>query len=151
MLNSGSFGHIWMARMLHSSELFILKRIRIVISIQLNHFQEKGIESLFSARREIFFGTLLRGVEGIAKYEECFVQDIGLIMNTTPFLPDRIISLPWLSFQYGGVSLAQMIYSQSASDKACNGETSLSKFHHEKSSEENDKNGLLVHPSVPVL
>lgn len=72
-------------------------------------------------------------------------------MNTTPFLPDRIISLPWLSFQYGGVSLAQMIYSQSASDKACNGETSLSKFHHEKSSEENDKNGLLVHPSVPVL
>lgn len=96
-------------------------------------------------------------MEGIAKYEECFVQDIGLIMNTTPFLPDRIISLPWLSFQYGGVSLAQMIYSQSASDRACNGETSslsknhdLSKFDHEKSSEGNDNNGVLVHPSVLI-
>ena len=30
MLNSGSFGHIWMARGLRDQSLFILKRIRIV-------------------------------------------------------------------------------------------------------------------------
>ena len=31
MLSSGSFGHIWMARSVHNQDLFILKRIRIVV------------------------------------------------------------------------------------------------------------------------
>ena len=64
---------------------------------------------MLAARREIFIGTLLRGKKGIARYEECFIQDIGLIMNSTPTLPDRILSFPWLAFRYEGVSLSQLI------------------------------------------
>ena len=33
-----------------------------------------------------------------------------MLMNTTPMLPDRIISIPWLVFHYEGVSLAQMLH-----------------------------------------
>ena len=47
---------------------------------------------------------------------------MGLIMNRSPTLPDRIISIPWLVFAYEGVSLSQMIYTPSASKKACDEE-----------------------------
>lgn len=155
MLSSGSFSHIWMARMLRSQQLYILKRIRIVILIHLCNKKERGIESIFSARREIFLGTLLRGKKGIAKYEECFIQDLGLIMNSTPTLPDRIISIPWLAFHYEGVSLSQMIYSQSASDKGYGEEgTSLSKkndftsFYQEQREPPRHREGMIMYPSV---
>ena len=39
-------------------------------------------------------------------------------MNHSPSLPDRVISIPWLVFRYEGVSLSQMIYTPSASEKA---------------------------------
>ena len=68
MLSSGSFGHIWMARNVHDHSLFILKRIRIVLLNCSSYTKEKGLESLFSARREIFMGTLFRGTEGVAQY-----------------------------------------------------------------------------------
>ena len=45
-------------------------------------------------------------------------------MNQSPSLPDRIISIPWLVFEYEGVSLSQMIYTSSASRKACDEENS---------------------------
>ena len=53
-----------------------------------------------------------------ARYEECFIQDIGLLMNASPFLPDRVVSIPWLVFRYEGVYLSKMIYVSSASDRA---------------------------------
>lgn len=40
-------------------------------------------------------------------------------MNKSTFLPDRVISIPWLAFKYEGVSLSQMIYSPNASSRAC--------------------------------
>ena len=43
---------------------------------------------------------------------------MGLLMNHSPSLPDRVISIPWLVFRYEGVSLSQMIYTPSASEKA---------------------------------
>lgn len=43
-------------------------------------------------------------------------------MNRSPSLPDRIISIPWLVFEYEGVSLSQMIYTSSASRKVCDEE-----------------------------
>ena len=70
MLNSGSFGHIWMARGIRDQSLFILKRIRIVRACQSFDGVGEGLEALFSARREIFFGSYLRGVEGIAQFLE---------------------------------------------------------------------------------
>lgn len=45
-------------------------------------------------------------------------------MNRSPSLPDRIISIPWLVFEYEGVSLSQMIYTSSASRKVCDEENS---------------------------
>lgn len=42
-------------------------------------------------------------------------------MNKSTFLPDRVISIPWLAFKYEGVSLSQMIYSPNASSSACDG------------------------------
>lgn len=42
-------------------------------------------------------------------------------MNKSTFLPDRVISIPWLAFKYEGVSLSQMIYSPNASSRACDG------------------------------
>ena len=113
---------------------------------------------MLAARREIFIGTLLRGKKGIARYEECFIQDIGLIMNSTPTLPDRILSFPWLAFRYEGVSLSQLIYSQTASEQVCNDEmTSLSKKHsfsaffkQKKETVSASADGVLVHPSVSI-
>lgn len=86
-------------------------------------------------------------------------------MNKSTFLPDRIISIPWLAFKYEGVSLSQMIYSPNACQKAC--ETSNDMHSPRASSSDScimnpsdttpddpraDSNdtSVLVHPSVVV-
>ena len=104
------------------------------------------MESIFAARREILMGLLFRGVEGIAqlpscpcitrRYEECFIQDMGMLMNTTPMLPDRIISIPWLVFHYEGVSLAQMLYERPKETK---------------DGKDTDTMGIIVKPSVRTM
>ena len=79
-------------------------------------------------------------------------------MNSTPTLPDGILSFPWLAFRYEGVSLSQLIYSQTASEQACNDEmTSLSKKHsfsaffkQKKETVSASADGVLVHPSVSI-
>lgn len=129
-------------------------------------------------------GLLFRGVEGIAqyfpidfiitRYEECFIQDIGLLMNTSPFLPDRIVSIPWLVFRYEGVSLSQMIYVSSASDRARDDHSTLvsksqeegylSRFRRiwgwgqdssptaqDKPTSASSSEGMIVHPSVRTV
>lgn len=46
-------------------------------------------------------------------------------MNSSPYVPDRIISIPWLVFHYEGVSLSQMIYVPSAYEQARDDHTCL--------------------------
>ena len=46
-------------------------------------------------------------------------------MNSSPYMPDRIISIPWLVFHYEGVSLSQMIYTPSAFEQARDDHTCL--------------------------
>lgn len=85
-------------------------------------------------------------------------------MNKSTFLPDRIISIPWLAFKYEGVSLSQMIYSPNACKKAC--ETNDMQSPRASSSDscimnpsettpddprsDSNDTSVLVHPSVVV-
>ena len=46
-------------------------------------------------------------------------------MDSSPYVPDRIISIPWLVFHYEGVSLSQMIYVPSAYEQARDDHTCL--------------------------
>lgn len=59
-----------------------------------------------------------------------------MLMNTTPMLPDRIISIPWLVFHYEGVSLAQMLYERPKETK---------------DGHDADMMGMIVKPSVRTV
>lgn len=83
-------------------------------------------------------------------------------MNKSTFLPDRVISIPWLAFKYEGVSLSQLIYSPNASNTACDntqddmhsaqGASSSDSFTSPSSSDHADGagSGVLIHPTVSL-
>ena len=59
-----------------------------------------------------------------------------MLMNSTPMLPDRVISIPWLVFHYEGVSLAQMLYETPKESK---------------NAKEAETMGMMVKPSVRTV